>query len=106
MKSTKELIAARLKELRNKRGLTQEELAEIISMDAKHISKLERAGSYPSIQALEKIAGALNVELKDIFNFDGLKDENYIVDEFQKMLKSSDEKYLQTLYKIHQSLAN
>ena len=104
MKSTKELIATRLKELRKKRGLTQEELAEAINLDAKHLSKLERAGSYPSIPTLEKLADALQVELKDIFNFDSLKDKNYIIDEFQKILKYSDNKHLQVLYKIHRDL--
>lgn len=106
MKTTKQLLAMRLKELRKSRGLTQERLAEMIGRDTKHISKLEIAGSYPSIETLERIANALNVELKDIFNFDGFQDKNYITDEFTKLLKYSDEKYLKTLYKIHKELIN
>lgn len=106
MKTTKELIATRLKELRNKRGISQEKLAEMIGRDSKHLSKLETAGSYPSIKTLEKIASVLDVELRDIFNFDGLKDPNYIKDEFKKILNYSDEKHLQILYKIHRDLIN
>lgn len=106
MKTTKQLLALRLKELRKSRGLTQEKLAEMIGRDTKHISKLEIAGSYPSIETLERIALALNVELKEIFNFDGLQDKNYIIDEFEKLLKYSDEKHLQILYKIHRDLIN
>lgn len=106
MMNTKQLLAMRLKELRKSRGLTQEKLAELIGRDTKHISKLEIAGSYPSIETLERIANALSVELKDIFNFDGLKDKNYIADEFQKIIKYSDEKYLKILYKIHKELIN
>lgn len=106
MQTTKQLLAIRLKQIRKSRGLTQEKLAELIGCDTKHISKLEIAGSYPSIETLERIAAALNVELKDIFNFDGLKDADYIKDEFKSLLKSSDEKHLQTLYKIHKSLIN
>ncbi|MBQ8460256.1 helix-turn-helix transcriptional regulator [bacterium] len=106
MKTTKQLLALRLKELRKSRGLTQEKLAEMIGRDTKHISKLEIAGSYPSIETLERIAAALNVELKDIFNFDGFKDKNYIINEFEKLLKYSDENYLKTLYKIHKELIN
>ena len=70
MQTTKQLLAIRLKQIRKSRGLTQEKLAELIGRDTKHISKLEIAGSYPSIETLERIAAALNVELKDIFNFD------------------------------------
>lgn len=106
MRTTKQLLALRLKELRKSRGLTQEKLAEMIGRDTKHISKLEIAGSYPSIETLERIAKALNVELKDIFNFDGLQDKNYVVNEFEKLLKYSDEKHLQILYKIHRELIN
>ena len=94
MPTTKELLAKRLKQLRKSRGLTQEKLAELIGRDTKHISKLEIAGSYPSIETLERIANALDVELKDIFNFDGLKDRNFIKEEFQKLLQYSDEKHL------------
>ena len=106
MKTTKELLAVRLKQLRKSRGLTQEKLAELIGRDTKHISKLEIAGSYPSIETLERIALALNVEIKEFFNFDGLKDVNYIKEEFKKMIKYSDEKHLQLLYKIHNDLIN
>lgn len=106
MPTTKELLAKRLKQLRKSRGLTQEKLAELIGRDTKHISKLEIAGSYPSIETLERIANVLDVELKDIFNFDGLKEKNYIKEEFKKLLQYSDEKHLQILYKIHKDLIN
>ena len=105
MKTTKELLAVRLKQLRKSRGLTQEKLAELIGRDTKHISKLEIAGSYPSIETPERIALALK-EIKEFFNFDGLKDVNYIKEEFKKMIKYSDEKHLQLLYKIHNDLIN
>ena len=106
MKTTKELLAIRLKQLRKSRGLTQDKLAELIGRDTKHISKLEIAGSYPSIETLDRIAVALNVEIKEFFNFDGLKDANYIKEEFKKMLKYSDETHLQLLYKIHNDIIN
>ncbi len=106
MQTTKELIAIRLKQLRKSRGLTQEKLAELIGRDTKHISKLEIAGSYPSIETLDRIANVLNVEIKEFFNFDGLKDKNYIKEEFTKLINYSDEKHLQILYKIHKDLIN
>ena len=81
MSTTKELIAKRIKQIRKSRGLTQAELAELIGRDTKHISKLEIAGSYPSIDTLDRIASALNVEIKEFFNFDSLKDKEYVIDE-------------------------
>ncbi len=106
MKTTKELLAIRLKQLRKSRGFTQEKLAELIGRDTKHISKLEIAGSYPSIETLERIAVALDVEIKEFFDFDSLKDVNFIKEEFKKMIKFSDDKHLQLLYKIHNDIIN
>lgn len=66
---TRELLGARIKELRKKRGLTQEKLSEIIEIDPKHLSRIEVGKSYPSLQTLDKISKALKVELKDFFEF-------------------------------------
>ncbi len=67
--TTRELLGARIKELRKKRGLTQETLSEIIEIDPKHLSRIEVGKSYPSLQTLDKISNALKVELKDFFEF-------------------------------------
>ena len=78
--------------------------AFLILIIAKSLSvKISR---FASIHNLERIALALNVEIKEFFNFDGLKDVNYIKEEFKKMIKYSDEKHLQLLYKIHNDLIN
>ncbi len=100
MDNTKVLLAKRLKQLRKSKGLTQEKLAELIGRDTKHISKLELAGSYPSIETLNRIANALQVELKDIFNFDSVQNKQFILDEFQDMLKDADENKIQKMYKL------
>lgn len=68
--TTKELLGARIKELRRKRGLTQDKLSEMIDIDPKHLSRIEVGGSYPSFETLEKISTALKVELKDFFEFE------------------------------------
>lgn len=67
--TTRELLGARIKELRKKRGLTQEKLSEIIEIDPKHLSRIEVGKSYPSFETLDKISNALQVELKDFFEF-------------------------------------
>ena len=51
----------KLQELRKKKGMTQEELAEACDLSAGYISQLEGPGSYfcPSLKTLFKIAEAL-----------------------------------------------
>lgn len=66
---TKKLIGARLKELRKQAGLTQEQLAEVVELDARHLSRLEVGKHFPSLDSLERIAVALNVPLVEFFQF-------------------------------------
>ena len=63
MKTTKELLVARVKELRKARGLSQEQLAEMIEIEPKHVSRIEVVKSYPTLDRLERIAKALDVPM-------------------------------------------
>jgi transcriptional regulator with XRE-family HTH domain len=69
MDDTKRLQGQRLKLLRWVKRLTQDELAERVGLDSRHISRLETGANYPSVKSLEAIAGVLGVQLKDIFDF-------------------------------------
>jgi transcriptional regulator with XRE-family HTH domain len=69
MADTKKLIGARLKGLRKRAGLTQEQLAELVDLDARHVSRLEVGRHFPSLDSLERIATALNVPLSEFFQF-------------------------------------
>lgn len=63
-------ISQRIKELRLKQGLSQEQLAAKADMEATFISRIER-GSQNNIQinTLEKIIAALNVDYLTFFSF-------------------------------------
>lgn len=106
MESDLILFSKKLRILRKKRKLTMEKLAELCDLTPNHIAKLEAAKSNPSFFSISKIAKALNVELKELFNFDELKDENFIKDEFEKLIKYSDSEHLSLLYKIHKDIIN
>lgn len=69
MSDTKKLVGQRIKTLRKAKGLTQDQLAEQVGMDSRHISRLETGTHFPSIDSLEAIAKALGVQLKDFFDF-------------------------------------
>jgi transcriptional regulator with XRE-family HTH domain len=67
--TTKALLGARIKELRRRKGLTQDKLSEIVGIDPKHLSRIEVGKGYPSLDTLDKIGKVLKVELKDFFEF-------------------------------------
>ncbi len=100
MKTTKELLGARIRELRKARNLSQEQLAEMIDVEPRHVSRLEVGSSYPRIDRLEKIAVALNVPLKDFFDFMHLESPDARTRNIEEMVKGMDEDYQRIIYKI------
>jgi transcriptional regulator with XRE-family HTH domain len=57
-----------LHRLRTKAAISQEELAELASLDRTYISLLERGRRNPSLTCINRLAQALNVEVEQFFN--------------------------------------
>lgn len=55
-----------IKNKRTEKGISQRELARRIGMSGQMISKIEKAETTPSIDTLNKIAEALNVQLHEL----------------------------------------
>lgn len=66
-------LGQRIAALRKKQGLTQEGLAEVIGCSVEFISLVERGVNAPSVAGLQGFADALDVEVRDLFTFDGRK---------------------------------
>jgi len=63
------LLGKRIKELRSRRGLSQEQFAEAMGANAKYVSSVERGRENPTLDFLIRLAAALDAELVDLFNF-------------------------------------
>lgn len=62
-------VGKRVKELRNKLGISQEELADTAQLDRTYITSVERGKRNISIVNVEKLANALQVSLAEFFSF-------------------------------------
>ncbi len=60
-------VGRRVKELRNKLGISQEELANLVGLDRTYITSVECGRRNISIVNIEKLAKALNVTLSEFF---------------------------------------
>ena len=58
----------KLQELRKNRGLTQEELAEVLYVSRTAISKWESGRGYPSIDSLKAIASFYSVTIDELLS--------------------------------------
>lgn len=59
----------KIKELREARGMTQESLALTIDVDKSYIGRIERAERFANLKTIINIADALEVPVKDLFDF-------------------------------------
>lgn len=105
MKDIKVLFGRRIKELRKNRGLSQEELAERADMSSKYISRIEMGQSFPSIETLAKLANALNVELKDFFEFaHKTPSQKELKEILNSLLKETDEEKVRLIVKVARAI--
>jgi len=61
-------IGQRIKELREASNMSQKDLAYTADLDRSYIASIENGQRNVSIVNIEKIATALNVTLKELFN--------------------------------------
>ncbi len=61
----------RLRELRETRGLTQEELARALGVTRQTIIAIEKGKYDPSLRLAFKIARFFNVKIEDVFIYEG-----------------------------------
>lgn len=62
-----EKFGNRIKTLRKARGLSQEELAELCSLDRTYISGIERGLRNVALRNIESLAQALEVSISELF---------------------------------------
>lgn len=63
----------RMREIRKSRGLSQEQLAEKAGVNQATISKIERGDGNPTLEMINALAAALDVETADLFTRSDLK---------------------------------
>lgn len=88
------LVGERVRFLRKNRGLTQEQLGEIVQLPQSYIGGIERGEKNISLETLERIIEALDVHPKEMFEdfeIQGTKDQldkEKTIDSLKLLLKS------------------
>ena len=96
----KKVFGLRIKELRNKKKLTQFKLAEALWIDEKHLSHIETGRSFPKSDLIEKLAKELDVDLNTLFDFPNNFSREDIIKKIVDNLYKTTDFELQKIYKI------
>lgn len=99
----KVLLGRRIKELRIQKKLTQEQLAEMIGVGERNLSKIECGNNFVTSVTLSRILTALEVEPSELFNFKHLDEKEELKDVLIKAIKN-EEVDITLMYRFYKSL--
>jgi transcriptional regulator with XRE-family HTH domain len=102
-------IGKNIKKIRETKGLTQQTIADLISMHRSNYSRVETGDRDLSIEAIGKIAKFFNMSIDDLVNFEGdipnevtFDDKNTI--EQMQLIQQLDEEDKTTVFKIVETM--
>lgn len=98
-------FGARVRELRKRRGLTQEQLSEMLDIGVRSLGKIETGKSFPSCETLEKLFWALNTSSVELFNFEHLQPQKDLLSLIIDMLDAHPDK-IPDVYKIIKAITS
>ncbi len=102
----KEEFGEKIKRMRQKRGLTQEQLAEAVDISQRALSAIERGENFVTSETIDKLIKALNTTSEELFALNHLKPKDELINEINNnLLKiSKDQQKLEIVYNITRSL--
>ena len=103
----KKQLGAKIKRLRLKNGLTQEQFAERIDIAPRTLSGIETGENFLTADTLEKILDVLNVSSSELFAVDHIKPQEDLVNEIISDVQNlKDRQKIETINKIIKATIN
>jgi transcriptional regulator with XRE-family HTH domain len=96
----KQALGQRIKEFRERKKLTQDNLAELVGIDPKHLSRIENGRNFPSLETLEKLVENLNINFQDLFRVDYVESREFMTNLICAEIKNLSDEKLKFIYKM------
>lgn len=98
----KQELGEKIKRLRKQRGLTQEQLAEMVDISPRNLSNIEVGVSFVKAETLEKIIDSLNVSTEELFANEHIKTNHELIREIDGYVNKvkDDNRSLEKIYRI------
>ncbi|GBF22641.1 hypothetical protein tpqmel_0045 [Candidatus Gastranaerophilus sp. (ex Termes propinquus)] len=72
IENVKTLVGSRIKEIRKRKKLTQEKLAEMVGIEPNNLCRIENGKNFPTPENLAKISKSLEIEVFELFLYEHL----------------------------------
>lgn len=99
------IIGSRIRKARQNKQITQEQLAEKLDVSVAFISRIERGSSHINLKRLSEFCTILNVSEGYILSGVSDKNEKYLYNEFNDILKKCSPEKQKLIYKLSQVIA-
>ncbi len=101
----KRAVGKRIKIVRQRSGLTQDQFAEQVGLSPKYISGIERGVENPTMDILIRLAKMLGVEPYDLFLFgESEESEKALRKGIEKMVREADREKLQLYFDVMRNI--
>ncbi len=106
--SVKKELGLKIKRLRHRLGLTQEQFAERINIATRTLAGIEIGQTFVSAQTIENIMKIFNITFEDFFISSHLRPTEELFEDIQNYLETikNDRNKIETIYKIIKALSN
>jgi len=99
----KKLLGKKIREYRQKYGLTQFQLAEKLGIDDKHLSRIELGKNMPQAAVIAKLAEVFNIEVHNLFEFSYLNPPDVLRSELPALIDTLTDEQVVQVYKYIKS---
>ena len=103
--SIKEKIGKRLKELRNKRHLTQEKFSEMINIEQNTLSCIENGKNFFTAETLENMIKVLEIEPQELLTFDHHRSFSELLTDINILIKKNPDK-IEEIYRVIKAITD
>src|SRR5882724_789571 len=99
------LFGSRIRSLREAAGISREHAAENADINANYLGEIERGEKWPSIEVIQRLAGALSVSLSAFFEFEGEERDSAVLrSKPHDLLAARNAKHLQQATRVLKAL--
>ena len=98
----KRQLGYKIKRLRLKRGMTQEQLAEMAEISTRSLAGIETGENFMTAQTMEKILECLGITVDELFTAEHLKPTEDLITEIDAIIDSvkDDRDKIENIYKV------